>query len=120
MINKSQIMTWRNIGYDAQELICRCDSNASVEKLAEMAEAIREKMNSLDISELKKLHTEKNIAFTEYVDMMSETLDKEPADIARTRNCANALLKIVVDMRYGSLKDDEFYKKIAEEGEVNA
>lgn len=60
MINKSQIMTWRNIGYDAQELICRCDSNASVEKLAEMAEAIKEKMNSLDISELKKLHTEKN------------------------------------------------------------
>lgn len=53
-------MTWRNIGYDAQELICRCDSNASVEKLAEMAEAIKEKMNSLDISELKKLHTEKN------------------------------------------------------------
>ena len=46
MINKSQIMTWRNIGYDAQELICRCDSNASVEKLAEMAEAIRGKMNS--------------------------------------------------------------------------
>ena len=63
MINKSQIMTWRNIGYDAQELICRCDSNASVEKLAEMAEAIREKMNSLDILELKQLHTEKNIAF---------------------------------------------------------
>lgn len=42
MINKSQIMTWRNIGYDAQELICRCDSNASVEKLAEMAEAIED------------------------------------------------------------------------------
>ena len=56
MINKSQIMIWRNIGYDAQELICQCDSNASVEKLAEMAEAIRGKMNSLDISELKKLH----------------------------------------------------------------
>lgn len=111
MINKSQIMIWRNIGYDAQELICQCDSNASVEKLAEMAEAIRGKMNSLDISELKKLHIEKNIAFTEYVDMISETLDKEPADIARTRNRANALLKIVVDMRYGSLKDDEFYKK---------
>lgn len=120
MINKSQIMIWRNIGYDAQELICRCDSNASVEKLAEMAEAIKEKMNSLDISELKKLHTEKNIAFMEYADMISETLDKEPADIARTRNRANALLKIVVDMRYGLLKDDEFYKKIAEEGEVNA
>lgn len=49
-------MIWRNIGYDAQELICQCDSNASVEKLAEMAEAIRGKMNSLDISELKKLH----------------------------------------------------------------
>lgn len=120
MINKSQIMTWRNIGYYAQELICRCDSNASVEKLAEMAEAIREKMNRLDILELKQLHTEKNIAFTEYADMISETIDKEPADIARTRNRANALLKIVVDMRYGSLKDDEFYKKIAEEGDVNA
>ena len=46
MINKSQIMTWRNMGYDEQELICRCDSNTSVEKLAEMAEAIRGKMNS--------------------------------------------------------------------------
>lgn len=73
MINKSQIMTWRNIGYDAQELICRCDSNASVEKLAEMAETIREKMNRLDISELKKAHTEKNIAFTEYADILGHS-----------------------------------------------
>lgn len=116
MMDKGQIMTWRSIGYEAQKIVCLCDENAGVEKLTEMVEGVRTKIHSLDISELEKLHIEKGISIPEYADMISESLTKEPLDIGRTRNCANALLKIVVDMRYGSVQNDEVYKKLAEEG----
>ena len=114
MMDKGQMITWKNIGYAAHEIICQCDSDANLEKLAEISEEIKIKMNNLDISKLEKLHTDKGIAVSEYVDMISGSLAKEPADMVSTRNCANALLKIVVDMKNGALRDDKFYKQVAE------
>lgn len=67
-------MIWRNIGYDAQELICQCDSNASVEKLAEMAEAIQSRLNDMA---LRGMQLENS---SEHMPVIEEAYNSEDID----------------------------------------
>jgi hypothetical protein len=116
---KDQMTTWKNIGYDAQEIICQCENHTDIDRVKKIYNSINEKISKLDILELEKLNTENGIAIPEYSDMIAESLAAEPVDPGIVRNRVNALLSIIVDMQYGLLRNDAFYKKIAVEGETN-
>lgn len=115
-MDKSQIMIWKKVGYEAQDIICLADGRFSIEKIKETADSIKERLRHLDISELRNLHQDKGIAISEYADLLIDAVAKYDGEYIRIRNCGNAILQIVVDMSYGALKKDAFYKRIAEEG----
>ena len=118
-MDKTQIMIWKQIGYKAQDIICMADAGFPIENIKQRIGSLRKLIESLNIWELERVNSENGIAITEYADMLTETASKFEGKYIRIRNCGNATLRIVLDMTYENLQPDEFYKKIAEEGETN-
>lgn len=117
-MDKTQIMIWKQIGYKAQDIICMADAGFSIENVKESIGSLRKLIGSLDVTELDRVNSEHGIAITEYADMLIEAAAKFQGKYIGIRNCGSAILRIVLDMAYGNLQPDAFYKKIAREDEL--
>ncbi len=115
-MDKKQTELWKNIGYEAQRVICLADDKSPIEAVKETVDIIRKQLRQMEISEIRRLQEENAIAVIDYVDMLMNAVAAHSGDYTEIRNCGNAVLQIVVDMSYGKLKEDGYYKKIAEEG----
>ena len=116
-MDKNQAEAWKNIGYGAQRVIFMADEKSPIEAVKETVDAIKKQIRKMEVSEICRLQEENGIAILEYVDMLMNAVAAHSGEYTEIRNCGNAVLQIVVDMSYGSLKENEFYKEIAE-GEV--
>lgn len=103
----------------AQDIICMADAGFPIENIKQRIDSLRKLFESLNISEHDRVSTENGIAITEYADMLTETAAKFEGKYIRIRKYGNAILRIVLDMTYGNLQPNEFYKRIAGEGEIN-
>ena len=112
-MDKKQMELWKNIGYGAQHVICLTDDKSPIEAVKEAADDIKKQLRQMEISEICRLQEENDIAIVDYVDMLMNAVAAHSGDYAGIRNCGNAVLRIVVDMSYGKLKEDGYYKKIA-------
>lgn len=112
-MDKNQAEAWKNIGYGAQRVICMVDEKSPIEPVKETVDAIKKQIRKMEVSEICRLQEENGIAIIEYVDMLMNAVAAYSGDYAAIRNCGNAILQIVVDMSYGSLKEDGYYKGIA-------
>lgn len=112
-MDKNQAEVWKCIGYDAQRVICMVDEKSPIEAVKETVDAIKKQIRKMEVSEICRLQEENGIAILEYVDMLMNAVAAYSGDYTEIRNCGNAVLQIVVDMSYGNLKEDEYYKKIA-------
>lgn len=117
-MDKTQIMIWKQIGYKAQDIICMADAGFPIEHIKQCFDSLRKLIGSLDVTELDRVNSEYGIAITEYADMLIEATAKFEGKYIGIRNCGSAILRIVLDMAYGNLQPDEFYKKIAEKGKT--
>lgn len=111
-MDKNQAELWKGIGYGAQRLICLIDEKSPIAAVKEAADVISKQIRQMEISEICRLQEENGIAIIEYADMLMNAVAAYPGDYAGIRSCGNAVLQIVVDMSYGSLKENEFYKGI--------
>lgn len=111
-MDKNQAEVWKNIGYEAQRVICLIDEKSSIETVKATVDGIRKRIRQMEISEICRLQDEHNIAIVDYVDMLVNAVAAHSGEYTEIRNCGNAVLQIVVDMSYGKLKEDEYYRKI--------
>lgn len=112
-MDKKQMELWKNIGYGAQRVICLADEESPMEAVKETVDDIKKQLRQMKISEIRRLQEENAIAVIDYVDMLMNAVAAHSGEYTEIRNCGNAILQIVVDMSYGKLKEDRYYKKIA-------
>lgn len=139
MISNEGKEVCRGIGLLAEHIICMADSyEEPVEKFRkssfylpefedkekiiqdniETSNKINTEIKLININDFSVLHDMYGIALMEYVDMLGETVRKEPYENNEVKFKADAIVSIVLDILHRELRDDEVYKKIAK-GEIN-
>lgn len=116
-MDKNEIMNWKSIGYDAQSIVCISDINPDIEKVRKLIYGMQAKTKKLCFTHLDNIYREYGISVTEYLDNLAKVSNKDDVNIQEIKNHANAVLQMIVDMSYGTVKKHEYYKRMAEEYE---
>lgn len=124
----------RGIGLLAEHIICMADSyDEPIEKFRkspfylpeledkrnivrdniETANRMKDEIKLISINDLRTLHDMYGIALVEYVDMLGDTVRKEPYKNNEVKYKSDAIVSIVLDILHRELRDDAVYKKLA-------
>ncbi len=119
MLSEQGLGICKKIGYDAQFIVCVAEIDCPIADIRETANNICKRIKLLSVEDLETLRAENGISLTEYGDMVKDAAIACKDDYMELKNRAKALLQIAVDLAYSQLKNDGFYKRIAEAGEEN-
>lgn len=114
----------RDIGLLADDIIKKSECYDSEEnpdvkdrilfEISEMTSRMRNEIRLACVYDLRILHDKYDIAIAEYIDMLDETVKKEPYSNSAVKFKSNAVISIVLDVINNKMRSGEDYKKISE------
>ena len=101
---KNKMAAYYNARYEDKENVMK--------DMREAASDITAELKHIKMEDLKILYDMFGISLMEYAENISNAVFAEKYDNEKTRKCAKALEKLIIDMLYLELKNDKEYKKI--------
>lgn len=119
MLSEQGLGICKKIGYEAQHIVCAAETDCPIVNVRETADNICKRIKLMSVEDLETLNAQSGISLVEYGDMIKDVAVTYKGGYITLKNRAQAVLQMMVDLSYSKLKNDAFYKRIAEEGNAD-